>query len=82
MTDAYADYQANEAYIQINDDHQAMQQALKLLPEQYREVLMMSKFLGLKYEEIAEINHCSVGVIKTRVFRAMQYLRDAYFKII
>ncbi|MBW4891716.1 RNA polymerase sigma factor [Mucilaginibacter sp. HMF5004] len=81
MDAAHASYQTDEAYTLVNDEHQAMLQALKLLPEQYREVLVMSRFLGMKYDEIAEINNCSVGVIKTRAFRAINSLREAYFKI-
>lgn len=77
-----ATYLRNEEYNVINDEHEAIQNALKLLPETYREVLLMSKFWGLKYENIAEINNCSVGVIKTRVFRAIKSLKEVYFKII
>ena len=75
------DYKQPESYMPVNDEHQALQQALKTLPETHREILMMSKFLDMKYEEIAAINGCSVGVIKTRVFRAMQALREVYLKM-
>ncbi len=81
MDDLRANYQITEEYTPVDDRHQAVQHALKLLPDPYREVLLMSKFLGLKYEEIAEINNCSVGVVKTRVFRAIKSLREVYFKI-
>lgn len=74
-------YKLPESYTPINDEHQALQQALKTLPEAHREILMMSKFLDMKYEEIAVIIGCSVGVVKTRVFRAMQTLRETYFKM-
>ena len=75
------DYKLQESYTPINDEHQALQQAIKALPETHREILMMSKFLDMKYEEIAAINGCSIGVVKTRVFRAMQALREVYFKM-
>jgi len=81
ISNAYADYQVAETYDQVNDDNQALNQAMQLLPDQYREVLIMTKYLGLKYEEIAAINNCSVGAIKNRVYRAIQNLRDIYFKI-
>lgn len=71
----------DEPYIQKDDRYDELYQAMQLLPEQHREVLVMSKFLELKYEEIAQINNCSVGVVKTRVFRALQQLRTVYFKI-
>ncbi len=74
-------YPEDEVYVGTNDDHRAIHQALNLLPNDHRELLMMSKFLGMKYDEIAERNGCSVGVIKTRVFRAIKNLREAYFKI-
>ena len=82
LEDIRASYPINETHTDTNDDHQALHQALNLLAEPHREVLLMSKFWGLKYEEIAEINNCTVGVIKTRVFRALKDLREAYFKII
>ena len=81
MNDVRANYQATEEYTLIDDRHAAVHYALKQLPGPYREVLVMSRFLGLKYDEIAEINNCSVGVIKTRVFRAISSLREVYFKI-
>ncbi len=79
--DIMNNYPITETYIQFDDDHQTLHHALKMLPEIYSEVLIMSRFGGLKYEEIAEINNCSVGVIKTRAFRAIQSLREVYFKI-
>ena len=71
-----------EFYILGNDEHQALRQAMDLLPDAYKDVLIMSKFMGLKYDEIAKINNCSEGVIKTRVFRAMKYLKENYEKIV
>lgn len=81
MTEAHANYRTTETYTFVNDEHQAMRQAITLLPENYREVLIMSKFMDLKYEDIAVLSNCSVGVVKTRVFRAMQSLREVYLKI-
>jgi RNA polymerase sigma factor (sigma-70 family) len=81
MNEIRTNYLITEEYEDSNDDYQAIQKAMKILPEAHREVLLMAKFLGLKYEEIAQIHDCSVGVIKTRVFRAMKSLREIYLKI-
>jgi len=81
LEDVRAMYPADEVYMGLTDDHRAVHQALNLLPDEHREILLMSKFLGMKYDEIAEINGCTTGVIKTRVFRAIKNLREAYFKI-
>ena len=48
----------------------AMQDALKLLPDEHREALILVGAAGLSYEEAASICGCAVGTIKSRVNRA------------
>ncbi|GAA3989954.1 RNA polymerase sigma factor RpoE [Mucilaginibacter dorajii] len=74
-------FRINEMYTAEPDEYSTIRQAIQLLPEPYREVLIMSKFMELKYEEIAQISNCSVGVIKTRVFRAISQLKEKYNSI-
>lgn len=50
-----------------------------LQPDQ-REILVLSRFQGLKYEEIARIKDISVPAIKVQVHRAIKHLRNLYFK--
>lgn len=52
--------------------------ALQQLSEEQREVLLLSRFHGLKYEQVAQILNCSVGAVKARVFRAMQDLKEHF----
>lgn len=52
----------------------------KLKPEQ-KEILMLSKFQKLKYEEIASIYETSVGAIKTKVHRALGQLKENYLEL-
>jgi RNA polymerase sigma-70 factor (ECF subfamily) len=55
--------------------------ALAMLPDEKREVIVLSRFSGLKYEEIARLLGCEVGALKVRVHRAVKALRDAYFEL-
>jgi RNA polymerase sigma-70 factor (ECF subfamily) len=55
--------------------------ALARLPEDKREVIVLSRFSGLSYEEIARMLGCEVGALKVRVHRAVRALRDAYFEV-
>lgn len=55
--------------------------ALSRLSPDKREVLVLSRFQGLKYEEIAEILQCPVGTVKARVHFAMKELRDVYLNL-
>lgn len=53
----------------------AVNEALKRLPEHYREPFILRRFLDLSYEEIAEITDCPVGTVKSRILRAERKLR-------
>jgi RNA polymerase sigma-70 factor (ECF subfamily) len=48
----------------------ALQAALRKLPAEHREALVLVGAAGLSYEEAAEICNCAVGTIKSRVNRA------------
>jgi len=50
----------------------------KLSPDQ-REILVLSRYQGLKYDEISKIKEISVPAIKVQVYRALRKLRDLYF---
>lgn len=48
------------------------------LPEKTRLVFMMSREEGLTYEQIAEITDVSINTIKTHMFRAIRFLKEAF----
>jgi RNA polymerase sigma-70 factor (ECF subfamily) len=60
------------------DDVRLVRRALDGLPEDKREILIMSRFQDMKYEEIGNVLGCSVGAVKVRVFRALRALTDSY----
>jgi RNA polymerase sigma-70 factor (ECF subfamily) len=51
------------------------------LPEDSREILVLSRFKDMKYQEIADIMDLSVSHVKVKVFRAIQKLRVYYFEL-
>jgi len=55
--------------------------ALMRISEDKREVLVLSRFQDLKYEEIAQLLGCEVGTVKTRVHRALQELRQIFHQM-
>jgi RNA polymerase sigma-70 factor (ECF subfamily) len=60
---------------------QLLQRALMQLPEDKREILILSRFQELKYEEIARLLGCETGAVKVRVHRALQQLREVYMSL-
>lgn len=55
--------------------------ALNKLNEEQRELIVLSKYQGLKYKEIGEILNCTEGTVKVRIFRALNELKDIYAKL-
>lgn len=55
----------------------ALRRALTCLPEEERAILLLSRFEGLRYAQIAEILGTSEGAVKVRAHRALQALRRA-----
>jgi RNA polymerase sigma-70 factor (ECF subfamily) len=58
-----------------------LRKALELLPEDKREILILSRFQNLKYHEIAAILGCEVGAVKVRVYRATRALGQIFFEL-
>jgi len=58
-----------------------LKRAIEQLPQEKRELLVLSRFQNLKYEEIASILDCSVGAVKVRVYRAVQALGQIYSEL-
>jgi RNA polymerase sigma-70 factor, ECF subfamily len=50
--------------------------AIDDLPEDFREVLVLSDLGDLKYSEIAEVLDVPVGTVKSRLFRARKLLQE------
>ena len=62
------------------EDFQRLDKALlKLSPEQ-QEIIVLSRYQGLKYEEISKIQNSTVAAIKVQMHRAIKQLREIYFK--
>jgi RNA polymerase sigma factor (sigma-70 family) len=58
-----------------------LREALMKLPEEKREVLVLSRFHDLRYEDIARILKCEIGTVKVRVYRALKELRERFCEL-
>jgi RNA polymerase sigma factor (sigma-70 family) len=67
--------------VQQKQETVLLHRALAALPPEKREVLVMSRFQELKYEEIASVLKCEVGTVKVRVYRALRDLGDRFFAL-
>ena len=53
-----------------------VRQAIGSLPSKQRATLVMAYYQQLSYPEVAEVLGCSVGTVKTQMFRALRTLAD------
>ena len=67
--------------VQKQQETLLLRRALAAMPGEKREVLILSRFLDLKYDEIASILRCETGTVKVRVYRAMRDLSDRFFAL-
>lgn len=58
------------------ETQQELRDAIDRLPEEQRSVVVLSEIQGLKYQEIADILEIPVGTVKSRMFTAMERLKD------
>lgn len=69
--------QSPDRNLEQRENEVRIQRALKALTPEQREAILLSRYQGLSYAEIAQISGCSEGAVKTRVFRAMETLKKA-----
>jgi len=51
--------------------------ALVALPEDLRTALTLREFEGLSYEDIAAVMDCPVGTVRSRIFRAREFIDES-----
>jgi RNA polymerase sigma-70 factor (ECF subfamily) len=75
------DCETAERLLLKNERVQLVEEALFRMSKDQREILVLSRYEGLKYREISEILGCSEGAVKVRVFRAMTNLKQIYTEL-
>jgi RNA polymerase sigma-70 factor (ECF subfamily) len=63
------------------EEEALLRRALLELPAEKREILVLSRYQEMKYDQIAELIGCELGTVKTRVHRALKSLREAYLEL-
>jgi RNA polymerase sigma factor (sigma-70 family) len=64
-----------------DEQEQLLQRSMSLLNEEQRELLILTRFQHMKYEDVAQMMDTTVANIKVKVHRAIGKLREHYFQI-
>lgn len=78
ISDHMADY--NEA-ADMDEKEKLLHQSMAKLSEEQRELLILTRFQHLKYEDVAAIMDTTVANIKVKVHRAILKLREYYLEL-
>lgn len=66
---------------ELREREAKLYRAMKKLPDEKRELLTLSKFEGMKYEQIATLRQTTVSNVKVQVHRTIKELKEIYFKL-
>lgn len=66
----------DEGEVNKNRELKLLQNALAMLDKTKKETLILSRFQGFKYKEIADIMGCTESAVKVRIFRAINELKQ------
>ena len=79
VTDRYLSDGDNAEYRRIqNEELDTLQMALDRLAADKKEILVLSKLQGMRYQDIAEVLELSESAVKVRIFRALKELKAVY----
>lgn len=65
----------------MDEKEKLLQRSMALLSEEQRELLILTRFQQMKYEDVAVIMDTTVANIKVKVHRAIARLREHYFEL-
>ncbi|WP_437204589.1 sigma-70 family RNA polymerase sigma factor [Planctomicrobium sp. SH664] len=68
--------------MQVEEHQHQVRLALETLGPEYRDAIILKEIEGLRYEEIAEIQDCPIGTVRSRIHRARQLLRERLARVV
>jgi RNA polymerase sigma-70 factor (ECF subfamily) len=80
VTETYPADVTDETDNFMEDDFERLDRALSKLSDTQKEIIVLSRYQGLKYGEISAIINQSVPAIKVAMHRAIKQLRSIYLK--
>ena len=80
MESEFSEMENEEDQMQMEKEKN-LYKAMQTLPADKRELLVLSKFQGMKYEQLAKLRETTVANIKVQVHRTIKELKKSYFEV-
>lgn len=71
-SDALKDEGDPEAILHSQEVKQVVLKAIRNLPDELKSAITLRELEGMSYEEIAQIEGCPIGTVRSRIFRARE----------
>ena len=71
-----SDGETPEAVLASKQIASAVNSAIEALSEDLRQAITLREIEGLSYEEISEVMNCPIGTVRSRIFRAREFIAD------
>ena len=69
-----------ENILEAEELRSKMMDAIQSLPDDIRTTLSLREFDGLSYEEIAKVQNCPIGTVRSRIHKGREILDKTFFK--
>jgi len=69
-----------ENILEAEELRSMMMEAIQGLPDDIRTTLSLREFDGLSYEEIAEVQNCPIGTVRSRIHKGREILDKTFSK--
>ena len=70
-----------ETLLEAEEMKDAINQAFQNLPDEIRSTLSLSEYDGLSYEDIAKVQNCPIGTVRSRIFKGRELINETFSKL-
>ncbi len=70
-----------ETLLAAEEMKDAVNQAFQNLPDEIRSTLSLREYDGLSYEEIAKVQNCPIGTVRSRIFKGRELINETFSKL-
>ena len=70
-----------ETLLAAEEMKDAVNQAFQNLPDEIRSTLSLREYDGLSYEEIAKVQNCPIGTVRSRIFKGRELINETFSRL-
>ena len=81
MSDISLNSDNPETLLVAEEMKDAINQAFQNLPDEIRSTLSLREYDGLSYEEIAKVQNCPIGTVRSRIFKGRELINETFSRL-